>query len=218
MVQTLLTLSCAASRRPAEARGGRPGGGPGPVERITVQENRWRAIRGDSRPRGDRLPAPSYGPTRPGFPALLLHLRDGRYLTERLARLQESADRLAPVQGFSELIVVTPNAYTLHKGSMYSNSPVTGDWETFIAEDLVAHIDRNYRTFPDRMSRGLAGHSMGGYGALRIGMKRPEVFSSLYIIRGLHDGEPQPQPVDAASAATRRASSEEARVRPGRRR
>ena len=37
-------------------------------------------------------------------------------------------------------------------------------------------MDSHYRTIPDRMSRGLAGHSMGGYGTMRIGMKHPEVF------------------------------------------
>jgi len=80
------------------------------------------------------------------------------------------------------MIVVMPNAYTKYAGSMYSSSVTTGDWETYIAEDLVAYIDKNYRTIPDRLSRGLAGHSMGGYGAIRIGMKRPDVFSSLYIM------------------------------------
>jgi hypothetical protein len=39
-----------------------------------------------------------------------------------------------------------------------------------------------YRTLPARMSRGIGGHSMGGYGALRIGMKRPDVFLSLYLM------------------------------------
>ena len=43
-------------------------------------------------------------------------------------------------------------------------------------------MDGHYRTIANRMSRGLAGHSMGGYGAIRIGMKRPDVFSSLYIM------------------------------------
>ena len=80
------------------------------------------------------------------------------------------------------MIVVMPNAYTKYAGSMYSSSVTTGDWETYIAEDLVAYIDKNYRTIPDRLSRGLAGHSMGGYGTIRIGMKRPDVFSSLYIM------------------------------------
>jgi S-formylglutathione hydrolase len=80
------------------------------------------------------------------------------------------------------MIVVMPNADTKYGGSMYSSSVTTGDWETYIAEDLVAYVDKNYRTIPDRLSRGLAGHSMGGYGAIRIGMKRPDVFSSLYIM------------------------------------
>ena len=67
-------------------------------------------------------------------------------------------------------------------GSFYSNSKATGDWETFIAVELVNYIDSHYRTIPNRMSRGLAGHSMGGYGTFRIGMKHPEVFSSLYAM------------------------------------
>jgi len=85
-------------------------------------------------------------------------------------------------KGTREMIVVIPNAQTLHNGSMYSNSVTTGDWEDFIAHDLVAYIDSHYRTIPERMSRGLAGHSMGGYGTIRIGMKHPEVFGSLYIM------------------------------------
>jgi len=83
-----------------------------------------------------------------------------------------------------EMILVNPDAFTKYNGSMYSASATTGDWETFIAEDLVAYIDSHYRTIPDRMSRGLGGHSMGGYGTIRIGMKRPDVFSSLYIMSG----------------------------------
>jgi enterochelin esterase-like enzyme len=84
--------------------------------------------------------------------------------------------------GTREMIVVLANAQTLHNGSMYSNSVTTGNWEGFISHDLVTYIDSHYRTIPDRMSRGLAGHSMGGYGTVRIGMKHPEVFGSLYIM------------------------------------
>ena len=84
--------------------------------------------------------------------------------------------------GAKEMIVVLPDSKTVHNGSMYSNSPTTGDFEDFIAHDLVAHIDAHYRTFRNRRSRGLAGHSMGGYGTIRIGMKHPEVFGSLYIM------------------------------------
>ena len=81
-----------------------------------------------------------------------------------------------------EMIVVMPNAYTRFQGSMYSNSVTTGNWESFIADDLVAHLDSLYRTIPTAAGRGLAGHSMGGYGAMRIGMKNPDVFSSIYLL------------------------------------
>ncbi len=85
-------------------------------------------------------------------------------------------------QGSKEMIVVLPDSKTGYNGSMYSSSETTGDFEKFIWHDLVAYIDAHYRTIPDRMSRGLVGHSMGGYGATRIGMKHPEVFGSLYIM------------------------------------
>ena len=85
-------------------------------------------------------------------------------------------------QGAKEMIVVLPDSKTLHNGSMYSSSVTTGDFEQFIAHDLVAYIDAHYRTIPNRLSRGLVGHSMGGYGATRIGMKHADVFGSLYIM------------------------------------
>jgi enterochelin esterase-like enzyme len=85
-------------------------------------------------------------------------------------------------QGAKEMIVVLPDSKTLHNGSMYSSSVTTGDFEQFIAHDVVAYIDAHYRTIPERLSRGLVGHSMGGYGASRIGMKHADVFGSLYIM------------------------------------
>ena len=85
-------------------------------------------------------------------------------------------------QGAKEMIVVLPDSKTLHNGSMYSSSVTTGDFERFIAHDVVAYIDAHYRTIPERRSRGLVGHSMGGYGATRIGMKHSDVFGSLYIM------------------------------------
>lgn len=81
-----------------------------------------------------------------------------------------------------EIILVLPDAFTVYDGSMFSNSPTTGDWETYIAGDLIGYIDSHYRTIADRTARGLAGHSMGGYGTLRIGMKHPEAFAALYAM------------------------------------
>ncbi len=101
-------------------------------------------------------------------------------------------------QGAKEMIVVLPDSKTVHNGSMYSSSVTTGDFERFISHDVVAYIDAHYRTIPERRSRGLVGHSMGGYGATRIGMKHPDVFGSLYIMspcclsaRGIGRANPQ---------------------------
>jgi enterochelin esterase-like enzyme len=85
-------------------------------------------------------------------------------------------------RGAGEMILVLPDSKTAHNGSMYSSSVTTGDFERFIAHDVVEYVDTHYRTIPDRASRGLVGHSMGGYGATRIGMKHPDVFGSLYIM------------------------------------
>jgi len=86
------------------------------------------------------------------------------------------------VRGAHEMIVVLPDSKTAQNGSMYSSSVTTGDFETFIAHDVVAYIDSHYRTIAERASRGLVGHSMGGYGATRIAMKHPDVFGSVYIM------------------------------------
>ncbi len=85
-------------------------------------------------------------------------------------------------QGAKEMIVVLPDSKTVHNGAMYSSSVTTGDFEQFISHDLVAYVDAHYRTIPNRLSRGLVGHSMGGYGATRVGMKHADVFGSLYIM------------------------------------
>src|SRR5271166_2402279 len=62
-------------------------------------------------------------------------------------------------QGAKEMVVVLPDSKTIYNGSMYSSSVTTGDFENFIAHDLVSYIDAHYRTIPNRSSRGLVGHS-----------------------------------------------------------
>jgi enterochelin esterase-like enzyme len=99
----------------------------------------------------------------------------------RYLELPQAADS-AIAAGAREMIVVLPDAFTVYSGSMYSSSVTTGDWESFIADDLVAYVDGHYRTLAQRESRGLSGHSMGGYGTVRIGMKRPDVFGALYAM------------------------------------
>ena len=99
----------------------------------------------------------------------------------KMLNLPDMADS-AIAAGAREMILVLPDAFTVYSGSMYSNSPTTGNWEGFLSRDLVAYIDSHYRTVADRNSRGLSGHSMGGYGTFRVGMKHPEVFSALYAM------------------------------------
>jgi len=118
-------------------------------------------------------------------------------------QLHVSADRVFTGGGAREMILVMPNAMNAYGGSMYGNSVTTGDWEGYIAEDLVAYMDGNYRTIPTRDARGLGGHSMGGYGTLRIGMKRPDVFSALYALSSccLNEGVVRPGRSNEPSAA-----------------
>jgi enterochelin esterase-like enzyme len=80
----------------------------------------------------------------------------------------------------NEFIVVVPSTLTRMGGSMYSSSVTTGDFRSFIARDLVGYIDSHYRTIARRGGRGLAGHSMGGYGTWVIGMIYWDVFDSIW--------------------------------------
>ena len=91
-------------------------------------------------------------------------------------------DRAINEAHLQQMIVVMPDAYTPLGGSMYSSSVTTGNWESYVARDLVSYIDAHYRTIAKREARGLSGHSMGGYGTLRIGMKYPDTFVALYAM------------------------------------
>jgi S-formylglutathione hydrolase FrmB len=93
-----------------------------------------------------------------------------------------SMDSLIAAGKVEPMIVVTPNARNRFDGSFYVNSVTTGRWEDFIVKDLVGYVDRHFRTIRSASGRGLAGHSMGGYGALYVGMRNPAVFSAIYAL------------------------------------
>jgi S-formylglutathione hydrolase FrmB len=80
------------------------------------------------------------------------------------------------------MIIVLPSSKTANNGAFYSSSITTGDFETFITRDLIAFVDRHYRTIAGRESRGLVGHSMGGYGAARLGIRHADLFGALYLM------------------------------------
>lgn len=96
--------------------------------------------------------------------------------------LQPLMDEMIKGGKIREMIVVVPNGWNAYKGAFYTNSKVTGNWEDYIYHDLVQNVDANYRTIARPESRGIAGHSMGGYGAVVLAMKHPDVFSAVYAL------------------------------------
>ena len=132
------------------------------------------------------LPAGYERDSRRRYPVLyLLHgaSATGHLLwTGNLANVQDIADRVFAGSTQGEMIVVMPDASSPYLGALYSNSAAEGNWEDFVARDLVNYVDAHYRTIGDRHSRGIAGHSRGGYGALRLALTRPDVFSVVYAL------------------------------------
>jgi CubicO group peptidase (beta-lactamase class C family) len=124
---------------------------------------------------------PSYRETI--FELLLAIDEEGKATTlpaYRGVKIRALLDRLILSGKIPEMIVVMPNTHNVYYGSFYANSSVAGRWEDFISSDLVSYVDANYRTYPDAGGRGIAGHGMGGFGALRLSMKHPDIFSAVY--------------------------------------
>lgn len=124
---------------------------------------------------------PNYDATSQRYPVIYyLHGFMGK--DNIFPQMQAILDAGISKQKIRPFIFVQADQYTLFEGSFYSNSSLTGNWDEFESKELVEYIDKNYRTIANRESRGIAGHSMGGYGAFKIGMLHPEVFSSIYAL------------------------------------
>jgi S-formylglutathione hydrolase len=102
--------------------------------------------------------------------------------------LPEDMDALIEKNQAREMIIVVINGTNKLGGSFYVNSPVTGNWEDFVIHDVVQYMDNHYRTLPSAASRGITGHSMGGFGALNLAMLHPDIFGAVYSMSpGLFD-------------------------------
>ena len=102
--------------------------------------------------------------------------------------LPNDMDALIESGTVKEMIIVVANGTNKLGGSFYVNSPVTGNWEDYIVNDVVGYVDSHFRTLAKVESRGIMGHSMGGFGALNIAMHRPDIFSAVYSMSpGLFD-------------------------------
>lgn len=93
-----------------------------------------------------------------------------------------SMDELIANSLVQPMIVVLPNGINKYVGAFYANSSTTGNWDDYITRDVVAYVDSHYRTIAETAHRGIAGHSMGGYGALTLAFRHPEVFSVVYAM------------------------------------
>jgi enterochelin esterase-like enzyme len=158
----------------------------GSLERVTVHGTSLEGnLSGDSADRTAIVYLPPDYATRTGQRYPVVYFLHGTGMSAAslasALSLPGSIDRAIAASG-RELIVVIPDASTAHADSMYSDSPALGDWETFIANELPAFVDARYRTVASRDGRGLAGHSRGGYGTIRVGIAQPAAFAALYAM------------------------------------
>lgn len=92
--------------------------------------------------------------------------------------LDDRMDQLI-ARGAPEMILVMPDCATRFGGSQYLNSTATGRYEDHVSGELVNWVERRYRTLPGREHRGIMGKSSGGYGALVLAMRHPDVFGAV---------------------------------------
>lgn len=141
-------------------------GGEDPLRRITIY-----------------LP-PGYAESKQRYP--VIYFLHGVLATDSLMmawlRFKELMDTAISSGHIHPMILVLPNSDNNFGGSFYTNSTLTGNWADYIAKDVVNYIDKRYRTIANRNSRGLSGHSMGGNGALKLGMLYPDVFGAVYAL------------------------------------
>jgi hypothetical protein len=97
-------------------------------------------------------------------------------------------DRAIAAGVITKFILVTVDMKTPLGTSWNANSSVTGNWEDFMIQELVPYIDANFKTLGNRDSRGIAGVFIGGYGAIRFGMRHPDVFGSVYAMHPVGTG------------------------------
>ena len=92
-----------------------------------------------------------------------------------------NGSRIAEYAASRETIYIFPNADQLCYVDSHDGS---SRCETMMASEMVSHVDRTYRTLPQPDARGLMGLSMGGYGALYLSLRHPDVFGPAVSLSG----------------------------------
>jgi len=91
----------------------------------------------------------------------------------------ELADDLFARGEAPPVIVVWVDCWTSLGGSQFLDSPGTGNYLTYLCDEVVPFVDERYRTIPDRDHRGIQGKSSGGYGAMVVPMLRPDLWGGM---------------------------------------
>jgi hypothetical protein len=91
----------------------------------------------------------------------------------------EAADAVFAGGEAPPCIVVYVDAWTAYGGSQFVDSPGTGNYHTYLCDEVVAYVDRHYRTLAAPAHRGIQGKSSGGFGAMITPMLRPDLFGAL---------------------------------------
>ncbi|HEX7077242.1 MAG TPA: alpha/beta hydrolase-fold protein [Candidatus Eisenbacteria bacterium] len=93
--------------------------------------------------------------------------------------IQDRMDALIASGRSNPMILALPDCFTHLGGSQYINSSGLGDYEDHVIEELVPLVDSRFRTLPEARHRGVMGKSSGGYGAIVLGMRHPDVFGAV---------------------------------------
>ena len=98
--------------------------------------------------------------------------------------LEDVLDPVFGRMGVRPMLVVVPDGWSSYGCGQWVDSPVSGNFEWYLLEDVVAHVDRHFRTINSPSSRGIFGYSSGGSGAWHLATRNPEVFGALAMLSG----------------------------------
>ena len=98
------------------------------------------------------------------------------WTVQRYGHMQNEIEEMILAKKLPEFVMVHPRG----DNSFYCNY-VDGSrrYEDLITKELIAHVESHYRARKGRTNRSIGGTSMGGYGALKIAMKYPDLYASV---------------------------------------
>jgi enterochelin esterase-like enzyme len=96
--------------------------------------------------------------------------------------LEDVLDPVFGRMGVPPMIVVVPDGNSRYGCGQWVDSPVTGNFEQYVLDDVVTYVDAAHRTIPDARSRGVFGFSSGGFGAWNLASRNPKIFGAMAVL------------------------------------